>query len=273
MKGRFSVFLNLAIFVFFLFPALSRAQETTLPDLIKQVELRRGIWTGLKAEIEIQFTSASGKEASCQGTLTYHRLDEKILLECHNAKNKRVFLLKTTDREFELYLPAHKTLYKGNIFSLEDSPAIESHLRAWDLYRAFKPMVLPSENISVSPAENGMTLLTVLRGEPPAKAREVKVSAEADIVSETYYGFGGTVSVDIQRSEFQEIGAETEGVPTVYPRRIDITSYKQTAAEPSAMKTAFIFKSANFLTELAEADFEMPLPPGTKVMELEDKLV
>jgi hypothetical protein len=274
MRDRPYVFLILVVFVLVSFSYNGFAEiDGSIPaQFRKTIELRRGTWTGLKAEIEIKFTSAKGKEASCQGTLTYHRLDEKILLQCYGVKNRRVFALRTTDREFELYLPGHKTLYKGSIFTLEDSPAIESHLRAWDLYRSFKPMVIPSENVEVSAAEEGLTLLTIFRGEPPAKAREVKVSPEGDIVSEVYYAFGGGISLEIKRSEFQTIGAEIEGVPTAYPRKIQILSHKLTSMEDSTMETIFLFKSADFLTELSEADFEMPLPSNTKIMELEDDL-
>ena len=250
-----------------------RGNAAGIPDLIKKIELRRGIWTGLQAGITIRFTTASGQEASCQGALVYQRLDEKILLQCYSTKNHRLFALKTTDREFELYLPSHRTVYKGSIFTLEDSPEIESHLRAWDLYRAFKPMVVPSENVSAAPLEDNLTLLTISRGgEPPAISREIKVSPEGDILSETYYAANGKPSVEIQRSEFQTIGAETAGVPTVYPRQIRIISHKWVALEESITETIFTFQQADFLAEIREDSFKMSLPKSTKVMVLEDPI-
>ena len=227
----------------------------------------------IRFRIEIQFTSSNGKQAVCQGNLVYHRLDEKILLQCYGTKQHRVFLLKTTDREFELYIPSHRTLYQGNIFALEDSPAIESHLRAWDLYRALKPMVIPSDNTAVASLEGGLTAVTVSRmGENPGLARDIKVSSEGDILSEVYYGWNGSISLEIQRSEFEKTGIETSGVPAVYPRNIQIISHKKTSAEDKITETVFSFKNADFLADFAESDFKIPLPENTKVMVLEDNL-
>jgi hypothetical protein len=268
MKICRSVFLSL-LFFFSFFSAAQAQMETAVPsaeELIQKVELRRGTWTGFKASIEIEFISASGKQAGCHGNLVYQRLDEKVFLECFNEKEKRVFVLKTTDREFELYLPGHKTLYKGNIFTLEDSPAIESHIRAWDLYRAFKPLAIPSENLLTAPAENGLTALNVMRNET-VPSRELKISKAGDIVNEVYYSLTGKKSAEIQRSEFQEIGASVSGVATAYPCHIKIVSYKENG---DSRETIFKFKSADFLADLSDADFQTEFPPNTKVMELED---
>jgi hypothetical protein len=273
MRWRGLFLISALLFSFSPSLLFSQTEPSALPALIQKVEARRGTWTGYKAQIEIQFTAASGKQASCQGTLAYHRLDEMILLQCYGNKEKRVFTLKTTDREFELYLPGHRTVYKGSIFALEDSPAIESHLRAWDLYRAFKPMVIPSENTGIKTSEQG-TIVTVLRVREGAAvpARELTVSPEGDIVSEIYYGLSGKTSVEIQRSEFQEIGAVTAGTSTAYPRHIRILSHKESGGEIQTHETVFHFKQADFLADFAKQDFEVTLPETTKIMELEDPL-
>ena len=243
--------------------------ESSLPDLIKKMEARRGTWTGMKAALSIQFTADHGKQAACQGTLIYHRLDEKILLQCYREQNRLVFLLKTTDREFELYLPAQRTLYKGNIFTLEDSPAIESHLRAWDLYRAFKPMVIPLENIELQKGAGSFFGLIQKRNQLPSGiARELTISPEGDIVSEIYYDLTGSPSVEIQRSGFQEMGAATAGMSTAYPRQIRILSYH--GNEGDFRETIFEFKQAAFLADLSEKDFEVSFPENTTVLVLED---
>ena len=60
----------LSLAILFLFSPFSVLQGQTEPvpsieALIKKVELRRGTWTGLKADIEIEFLAAEGRQASC----------------------------------------------------------------------------------------------------------------------------------------------------------------------------------------------------------------
>ncbi len=263
--------LSLALLACLFLNASSAQAQTPLETLVQKVEKRRGNWIGLKADLQIKFLSSESRQASCAGSLLYQRLDERILLQCFNAKNKLVFAFKTTDREFDLYLPSQETVYKGNIFSLEDSPAIESHLRPLDLYRAFKPMAIPLEHTQTAPREDSSVSLKVTRpaGEKELPVRDITVSAKGDIVSEAYYALSGKISVKIKRSEFEKTGESIQGVESAFPKKIWLRSYQEAG---SSHQTVFRFGKITFLPEIAEKDFTFPLPEETKELELQDDL-
>ena len=110
-----------------------------IENIVKQIEARRASWIAFKAKVMLHFYQEEEEKASCFGRLLYDRLEEKVVLSCVDNRNKLLFTFKTSDRDFELYLPAMKNVYEGNIFSLSDSPEINSHLKPLDLYRALKP--------------------------------------------------------------------------------------------------------------------------------------
>ncbi len=270
MRFRFLSALALSLT---LFSFSSRAEEImnppsfTLEDVAKRVEKRRGTWISLKAETEVLFITAENQTASCQGTLLYNRLDEALRLDCFNDKAILIFTFKTLDRDFELYLPARKSLYQGDIFSLEDSPAIESHLRALDLYRALKPMLIQEENTSLDQAEDGLISIQTNRPDD-TPFRQLTVSNQGDILSETYYAMDGNPSVEIKREDFQKIvpapASETE---TVFPRNILISSKKTNGASGSHT-TEFHFKKVDFSAEIKESDFQLVLPEDIRTIAL-----
>ena len=253
----------------------SSAPAPALSHWIEKIQTRRGTWTGLKADVTLRFKNAAGDSAACEGTLVYHRLEERILLQCYQKSETQtpytVFALKTSDREFELYLPAHQTLYKGTIFGLADSPSINSHLRAWDLYRAFKPAAIPSENVTIKTLADGTTLLKVMKikDEKEWRAREIAVSKDGDLPAEVYFGPTGTPSLKIERSQFEIFSETSSGT---FPKKIRLTSKRNAADKNSFDKTTFEFKKIQLLSELSENDFEMNLPQNTHVMVLEEML-
>lgn len=271
MRYRSLLSLFLLSVSLFSFMACAQAAEPvsfTLEDVMKRVEQRRGTWIGLKADLKLRFITEENQAASCQGVLLYHRLDESLRLDCFNDEKKLIFIFKTQDRDFELYLPKQKSLYQGNIFSLEDSPAIESHLRAWDLYRALKPMLIFSEEVTLDQAPKGMVSLQVKRSDE-SLSRKLLVSNQGDIVSETYYSLDGNPSLEIKRGDFQKIipapASETE---SVFPHKIRLESKKEDGLNPRI--TELYFEKLDFSSEIPEKDFTLQLPDEIRTIALED---
>lgn len=257
--------------VLFSFTPRARAAEPvsfTLDDVVKRMELRRGTWIGLKADVQIRFITADEQSAACKGVLLYHRLDESLRLDCFNEDQKLVFIFKAQDRDFELYLPSRKSLYQGNIFSLEDSPAIESHLKAWDLYRALKPLLVFSENTTLTAAPEGLVSIEVKRSDE-SLSRSLSVSNQGDIISETYYSLDGNPTVLIKRGDFQKIipapASETE---SAFPHKISIENKKEDGA--AGPITEFYFEKLDFSAEIPDSSFTLQLTDDIRTIALED---
>jgi hypothetical protein len=118
------------------------APGAELEGILQKIESRHYRWIAIRADVLLFFAKAGDPNAMCGGELLYQRLDERMLLTCVDARQELIFVFRTFDRRFDLYLPAQNTVYHGSIFDLEDSPDIESHLKARDLYRALKPMAV-----------------------------------------------------------------------------------------------------------------------------------
>lgn len=247
---------------------VSHPAPFTAEDISKQIEKRRGTWIALKADVELEFKRGENQAASCRGTLLYQRLDEAFRLDCFNQNEQLLFTFKTQDRDFELYLPAQKSLYQGNIFSLQDSPAIESRLQPLDLYRALNPKIIPTGFAEAGQAADGMASVEITQkdGTP---ARSMLVSNQGDIVQEVYYGMDGNPGCEIKRKAFEKIipapAAETDAV---FPKEISITSKKELG--PDSSVTEFFFTKTNFYAELTESDFTLQLPEDIRTLVLED---
>ncbi len=257
-----ALFLLLSVFILPGAPA-SGPSVSPVEALIRRMESRRGSWTAFKADISMQFVSPGKKQASCEGTLVYHRLDEKILLQCFNAQGERLFAFQTNDREFELDLPALKTLFRGNIFDLEDSPDIESRLRALDLYRALKPLAVPFKNTKAESRPDRSSLLKVFR-EPGGKLlRKIRLSPQGDALMELYYHpVSGKPVVSIHRSEFKQ----TEG--TVFPFHLLIKANSVQGDAGGLAETVLDFKNLRFVPELSGQEFSYTPGEGTRVIEI-----
>lgn len=266
-------FLRLLLFATLFFSFSSRVQAVepvsfNLEDVMRRVEQRRGSWIGLKAGVKIRFITEENQTAACQGVLLYHRLDEGLRLDCFNEDKKLIFTFKTQDRDFELYLPSRRSLYQGNIFSLEDSPAIESHLRAWDLYRALKPLLVFSENTVLDAAPEGLISLQVNRSDE-TPARKLLISNQGDIVSETYYSLDGNPTLQIKRGDFQKIvPAPASEAESAFPHKIRIESKKEDGS--NVRITEFYFEKLDFSAEIPEKDFHLQLPDDIRTIALED---
>ncbi len=129
-----------SILIFCVSPlTFAKNQDLSNASLLRLLHNRRGNWIALNGDLSLEFLTPQGKKVTCRAELVYQRLDEKILLKGFNEKNEPLFIFKTSDRNFELYLPLISEFYHGSIFDLEDSPEIQSHLKALDLYRALKP--------------------------------------------------------------------------------------------------------------------------------------
>lgn len=267
------VFFSLAVCLLFSSPL--KAEETPsapaldVKELIKKIEIKRGTWTHLKAEIEFDFLTGDQTLASCTGTLTYQRLDESLLIQCYQPAEKLVFALKTDDRRFELYLPAHGTVYKGNIFTLQDSPEIESHLRAWDLYRALKSEAVP-DNASFEIHDGKYSLAIPRPNHQDLIARDLKVSQDYKVEEESFYDFEGNPSVEIKRSDFKPLSKSSDAA---FARKIFIAARKNTLEGSARHETALLFKSADFDSPLSENAFQLTLPEDTRTLELEDSVI
>jgi hypothetical protein len=238
------------------------AESAAGPDtLIRKMSLRQGSWTALNAAVELEFKTFSGNVARCSGTLVYSRLDEKTLLSCQGQNGNLVFALKTYDKDFELYLPSRQTLYRGSVFSLEDTPSIESHLKPLDLYRALKSVPFkPGDVVSIK-EKNGNTEAVIqtqiTRGR--SKKRKVEVSAEGDILREAYAGFDGKTALIIKRLDF-----ETMDGRSAFPKKIVIKSVK----DLNVRETVLRFRTVSFPASLPDELFGISVPGDVSIEEV-----
>ena len=226
-------------------------------DVVRKIEMRRGLWVNLQATLKMDFTTPQGKKASCRAELVYDRLDEKILLKGFNDKSEPLFVFKTDDRNFELYLPRQNTVFSGSIFDLEDSPEIHSHLKALDLYRSLKPMALPLEKTTAD-EDQGLTRLEI-RG-AKGKERALYANAEGDTVKEVYYRKDGMPKTLVERSNFKPVKKGKRGAFS-FPEDIRIESYPSASAGAGrgTNETRLKFVNAEFSPLNSQAfDFVFP---------------
>ena len=113
------------------------AKTVSLPEIIETVEARRGWWQAFKSDLKLTFSTAQGS-ATCQGSLKYQRMDEKVLLHCYDPRGHLLLGLQSEDRFFNLYLPRQNLLVSGDVFDLRDSAEIDLHINPLELYRALK---------------------------------------------------------------------------------------------------------------------------------------
>ncbi|MDD5671666.1 MAG: hypothetical protein PHN49_08510, partial [Candidatus Omnitrophica bacterium] len=239
----------------------------TPTGIIREIENRRGQWIAFKAEVQLNF-SRGQQTASCNGEMVYNRLDEKLLLECSDSKKNVVFAFKAIDRDYQLYLPSRKTVFSGNVFELQDSPEIESHLKPLDLYRALKPLVIPAQNASIETVDQNSVTLRVL-GENQRfiyLARRILANRQGDIMREIYYSFQGEPVVTIYRNKFQKSKLAD------YPNRKNIFYPKEVLIEngSSNRKTLLEFEDVKFYSFLAEQNWDLNVPADTQFIHLKE---
>ncbi len=211
------------------------------PHVLQQIEVRRGVWMGLSADLTLQFSSG-GQSASCQGYLTYDRLKEKVTLDCYDLKKELLFSYKTLDQDFEIYLPAQNKVVRGNIFELQYDPDTRLHLRPLDLYRALKPMLVEDRQARVTDWKENTLKLNVLKESDRETyvARSLLVAKNGDVPEEIFYTPGGKPSIKITRKDFTEIKMKDLKRKVPYPRITEILSLEENR------KTVLIIRDAQF---------------------------
>ena len=261
MKGGLFCLSPFLIFLFFscVFILPARADSTHLEITLQKMQMRRGDWTGLKADVSFEFLIPEGKAAHCRGELAYQRLQEKILLKGMNDAGEILFVFKTSDRDFEIFFPKEEKSYRGNIFELQDSPNIESYLRPLDLYRALKPMIFSPESAEIeSQDDEGKHLVVHSENQAASPLRRLTVTEEGDVPKEIYYSPEGKLEVNIQRFEFKTIHpAMDPKAAIVFPTEISLES-------PDRHITVLMtFERLKFLPDLAPEDLDYTPPEGT----------
>lgn len=271
--GRASRSLALALFCFSVFAlgSIARAETTPAPELegiLQKIESRHFRWIAIRAEILFFFAGSGNASAMCAGELLYQRLDERMILLCANTQKELVFIFRTFDRRFDLYLPAQNTVYHGSIFDLEDSPDIESHLKARDLYRALKPLAIDPRRTKVERSNSLVTQLDVYNPGDPNEtlARRLYLTPEGDVRGEIYYGAKGRSVTEIQRYDFKEFRGRSGAYDSIlFPKKITIIS-------PETQKgSAIFFTKVEALDTVDPLDFILRVPPGTKEVFMEEK--
>jgi len=204
----------------------------------------------------------------CGGELLYQRLDERMFLSCVDTQKELVFAFRTLDRRFDLYLPAQNTVYHGSIFDLEDSPDIESHLKARDLYRALKPMAVDPRRTKVEHTSSAITNLNVY-GSKDAEGtlvRKLYLTPEGDVRGEIFYNANGRPVTEVQRYDFRELRGRAGSFDSIiFPKKITIVS-------PETQKgSAIFFAKVRALDTIDPLEFILRVPYGTKEVFLEEK--
>ncbi len=246
---------------------LKAAPLTDVAPIIRQIELRRGNWTAMRADLSLVFVTEFGQSASCQARLVYERLDEQLLLHCRNPSGKLLFTFRTQDRFFSLYLVDQNRVYEGDILDLQNNPEIESHLRPLDLYRALKPITMAEGETLVESVGANWVTLQIWRQSATNQylSRRLFVSPEGDVLKENFYQPDQMPSMTIERSEFYRFFSPVRDFrePVIYPRRILVES-----AEPSR-SVLLLFEEIRFFSLLDQQDWSLGAPSNAEVVKVE----
>jgi hypothetical protein len=265
-------FLGAFLLVSFLgFSSVSLAEtppNVELEGILRKIESRHYRWIAIRADVLLFFAKAGDPNAMCGGELLYQRLDERMFLTCVDARQELIFVFRTFDRRFDLYLPSQNTVYHGSIFDLEDSPDIESHLKARDLYRALKPMAVDSRRAKIERTNSAITSLDVYgRNENEgALVRKLYLTPEGDVRGELFYNAEERPVTEIQRYDFRKVPGHAGSYDSIiFPKKITILS-------PETKKgSAIFFSEVTALDAVGPLEFILRVPPGTKEVFLDEK--
>jgi hypothetical protein len=263
-------FIFLFIFLLGSVPLFSAetAPAAELEGILQKIESRHSRWIAIRAEVLLFFAKESDSNAMCGGELLYQRLDERMFLACVDTRQELMFVFRTLDRRFDLYLPAQKTVYHGSIFDLEDSPDIESHLKARDLYRALKPLAVDPRRTKVERNNSLVTSLDVYgRGNREKELeRKLYLTPEGDVRGELFYDARQRPVTEIQRYDFREFRGQSGSYDSIiFPKKVTITS-------PETKKgSAIFFTRVTALDTIDPLDFLLRIPPGAKEVFLEER--
>jgi hypothetical protein len=247
--------------------AAKAAPNIELEGILQKIESRSYRWIAIRADVLVFFAGAGNAQAMCGGELLYQRLDERMLLSCVDTHKELVFVFRTFDRRFDLYLPSQNTVYHGSIFDLEGSPDIESHLKARDLYRALKPLAVDSRHVRIERDNSAITSLEIFnaRNGKDVLARKLLLTPKGDVRGEVYYDAAGRSATEIQRYDFLEIPGRSGSFNSIiYPKKITIVS-------PEMHKgSAIFFSKVRALDTIDPLEFVLRAPYGTKEIFLEE---
>ena len=267
--GRF--FSLLIIILTLAFPFAGLQAETSPNDLgtlLKLLEARNYRWIGIQSNVIFSFIAPGGSQAICGGELRYQRLDEKMLLVCSDQKGDLLFIFRTLDRRFDLYLPSQQTLYHGSIFDLQDSPEIESHLKLLDLYRALKPMTFNPRNAEIDNLTGATIILNIFseNAEPRYLTRKLYMTPQGDVIGEVYFSKEGKPVTEIRRQEILEIPTHHTAFPSIFfPKRVTLVSPE------TGKNTAILFSKVKSVDVIEDVDWLFPVPEGTREVFLQEK--
>lgn len=234
----------------------------TIRDLLNKINARKHAWFGLEADVEMKFKTEQNTGAGCRGKLTYLRLDEKMHLECNNKQGKTVFLFKTSDVDFELYLPIQKKLYKGNIFDLEDDHEIHSHIKPFDLYRALKPLPLNAEEITIGKItkEKATLMVWANNGDTDYVKRRVTADHQGHVIRDQFFNSDNVIQKDIMRSSYKAIALEKKDQESLQmPHDIHIID------NDSGQTTHLEFQTMRLLWGQTNVDWNINLAEDTEI--------
>jgi hypothetical protein len=268
LRSRLSVFLLISLLGPLSIVCAAPAPNAELEGILRKIEARHYRWIAIQADVLLFFVGAGGSRAMCGGELLYQRLDERIFLSCVDSQQELVFTFRTLDRRFDLYLPAQNTVYHGSIFDLEDSPDIESHLKARDLYRALKPMAMDPRRTKLERTNAAVTSLNVygLRDGEEDLVRKLYLTPEGDVRGEIFYDAKGRSVTEIQRYDFRELRDHVGSYDSViFPKKITISS-------PETKKgSAIFFAQVKAMDTIDPLEFILRVPYGTKEVFLDEK--
>lgn len=268
MHSFFGIVLLFSLLAFSPASWAETAPDAELEGILQKIESRHYRWIAIRANVLLFFAKGEDSSAMCGGELLYQRLDERMFLTCADAQQKLVFIFRTFDRRFDLYLPSQNTVYHGSIFDLEDSPDIESHLKARDLYRALKPMAVDPRRAKIERANSAMTSVDVYSRNGPEEmlARKLYLTPEGDVRGELFYNAEEKPVTEIQRYDFQEIrGRAGSYTSIIFPKKVTITS-------PETKKgSAIFFTRVTALDAVDPLEFILRVPDRTREVFLNEK--
>lgn len=244
-----------------LFLPVRGLQAETSPDLqqlLIQIEQRRFSWQSYTSGVNLSFKTEFGQTAACSGTLDYQRLHERLLLMCYSAPGKLAFILKTDDEEFELYLPSHAAVYEGNIFDLEFSEDINTHIQPMDLYRALKTMPVFPDTARIETVRPDSAVILIKEDDRDGRydGRRLITDFEGNVSEETYMDKEGDSYLKISRGNFKKVKIRGYGRPMILPRQIVIKNLRQ--------KTETSISFVDIQPAETDKDWELRLPEDTR---------
>ncbi len=212
----------------------------------------------MRASLKMDFQTPDGRSASCRAELSYAKLEENLLLKGYNEKNEPLFVFKTNDIDFQLYLVHDNAVYEGSIFDLEDSPEIHSHLKALDLFRALKPLLFREDKTALEKSPLGETHLIITGNH--GLEREIFASKTGDVLRELYYGRDGKMRTEIIRGD-PKIIPLSKKEKFVFPYRITV---RNPGRDPESFyQTELLFESTDF-TPFDENILEFNVPEDVR---------